>query len=196
MTMQPAGQELIREYVDTALAFIATQGLMQEPLDVPEAMIDFTRQPNNNWVPWKAIASTLTEDDIRELEQELGIPFPQLYVDFLQYRHFYSLDDAKGISFMSHPVRDWKTALLDLYGYMLEPSTLIRQGYIPFAYNSEMGHICFDTSQREIDNQDCAVVLIRDIYADPAPKLLLYSSFFELLLDLQAAQKKRDATAT
>lgn len=195
--MQPTGQELIREYVDTSLTFLWAKGLMQEPaLDVPEAMIDFTQQSNNNWVSWKALPSTVTEDDIQELEQALGYALPRLYVDFLQYRHFYTLDDAKGISFLSHPIRDWKTGLLDLYCYLLEPSTLIKQGYIPFAYDSAMQHICFDTSQRSIDNQDCVVVLIRDIYDAPAPKQLLYHSFFELLSDLRTAQKKRDVTNT
>ena len=64
-----------------------------------------------DWACWKLIVSTVTEADIHELEAAIGHPFPTLYVALLRYRHFYELDEAVGVSFIRHDVKEWKASL-------------------------------------------------------------------------------------
>ena len=159
------------------------------------AMLDPRRSRTNEmgeWVTWKPIASTVTDADIHELQAAIGRPYPNLYVEFLKYRHFYELDDAAGISFIRHGLKEWKADLWDHYFFLQEPGTLRQQGYIQFAYDVELKPICFDFTQRTPDGQDCAVVRVLDCYHDPAPTQRLYDSFFDLLLGLRAAQVQRD----
>ena len=173
---------------------------MREPaIFVDAAMLD-PSQPvtagwGGDWAYWKPIASTVTEADIYELEAAIGYRFPALYVAFLRYCHFYALDDALGVSFIMHDVKEWKAGLWDHYFFLQEPGTLRQQGYIQFAYDLELKPICFDFNHRTADGQDCAVVRILDKYQDPAPTQRLYDSFFDLLLALHAAQAQRDALA-
>jgi hypothetical protein len=105
------------------------------------------------------------------------------------------LDDALGISFIRHDVKEWKASLWDHYFFLQEPGTLRQQGYIQFAYDLELKPICFDVHHRTPDGQDCTVVRILDMYQDPAPTQRLYDSFFDLLLALRVAQEQRDALA-
>ena len=198
--MSNDGQALVRDYVDAALAYLAAHDLMKEPaIFVDAAMLDPSRPVTagwgGDWAPWKPIASTVTETDIHELEAAIGHAFPPLYVAFLQYRHFYELDEAAVVSFIMHDVKEWKAGLLDHYFYLQEPGTLRQQGYIQFAYDLELKPVCFDFNHRTPDGQDCAVVRVLDSYQDPAPTQQLYDSFLDLLLALRAAQGQRDMLA-
>lgn len=195
--MSRDGQTLVRDYVDVALAYMAAHDLMKEPaVLVDAAMLDPARPVTagwgGNWAPWMPLVSTVTEADIHELEAAIGRPFPTLYVIFLRYRHFYALDDAAGVSFIRHGVEDWKASLWDHYFFLQEPGTLRQQGYIQFAYDPELKPICFDLNHRTPDGQDCAIVRVLSKYQDPAPTQRLYSSFFDLLLAMRAAQARRD----
>ena len=198
--MSQEGQILVRDYVDAALAFMAAHELMRQPaVFVDAAMLDPSQSGFNQmgkWVTWKSIASTVTDADIHELEAAIGYPYPTLYVAFLQYRHFYELDDAAGISFIMHDVIEWKNGLLNHYYFTQEIGTLRQQaykGYVQFAYDLDLKPICFDFNQRTPDGQDCAIVRVLDAYQDPAPPQRLYDSFFDLLLAMRAAQEQRDA---
>jgi hypothetical protein len=195
--MHNDGQVLVRKYVDTALAFLAAHGLMMAPaIIVDAAKLDPSRSSFDKMgkqVGWKPIPSSVTASDIQELEQAIGATLPALYVDFLQYLHFFDLDDAAEISFLMHDVKECKNTLLNHYFFLHEPGTLTQQGYIWFAYDQDLRAICFAVNQRTPDRQDCAVVRIHDIYQNPAPVQLLYDSFFDLLLNLRAAQSQRDA---
>lgn len=195
--MSNNGQLLVREYVNAALAFLAAHHLMREPAACVDAtMLDPSPSgatQMGKWVTWKPIASTVTEADIHELEAAIGYPFPALYVEFLQYLHFYELDHAAGISFIRHDAKEWKASLWDHYFFLQEPGTLRQQGYIQFAYDLEMKPICFDFNHRTPDGQDCAVVRVLDLYQDPAPTQLLHRSFLDLLVALRVAQAQRDA---
>ena len=196
-TMNNDGQILVREYVDAALVFMAAHDLMrQHAIIVDAAMLDPSRFGFNEmgkWVTWKPIASTATEADINELEVAISHTFPTLYTELLMYLHFYELDDAAGISFIMHNIKEWKAGLWEHYFFLQEPGTLRQQGYIQFAYDPELKPICFDFNHLTPDGQDCAVVRVLDSYQDPASTQPLYESFFDLLLDLRAAQKQRDA---
>ncbi|WP_201982243.1 SMI1/KNR4 family protein [Hymenobacter rubidus] len=180
------------------MAYLAAHELMRQPaVFVDAAMLDSARPITagwgGDWAAWKPIASTATEADIHELEAAIGHSFPPLYVELLRYRHFYELDDAAGISFIMHDVKEWKASLWDHYFFLQEPSTLRQQNYIPFAYDPQLKSLCFDFNRRTSDGQDCAVVCILNSYQNPAPTQLLYISFFDLLLDMRAAQVQRDA---
>jgi hypothetical protein len=193
-------QTLIRDYVDTALAFMAAQDLRRElAIFVDAAMLDPSRPVTagwgGNWAPWKPIVSTVTEADIHELEAAIGHALPTLYVALLRYRHFYELDDALGVSFIRHDVNNWKAGLWDHYFFLQEPGTLRQQGYLPFAYDLDLKAICFDFNHRTPDGQDCAVVRVLDDYQNPAPTQRLHDSFFDLILALRTAQMQRDALA-
>lgn len=198
--MSNDGQTLVQEYVDAALAYLVAHELMRQPAIFVDAAMLAPARPvtagwGGNWAPWKPIASTVTEADIHELEAAIGHAFPTLYVAFLQYRHFYALDDAAGVSFIMHDVKEWKAALWDHYFHLQAPGTLLPQGYLQFAYDPAMNPICFAFNHRTADGQDCAVVRVLDRYQDPAPTQPLYDSFLDLLRALRAAQEQRDALA-
>src|ERR1051326_5141170 len=95
----------IHSYVDTALDHLARADMMRIPdREMPPEMYDTSRAPHQDWKPWKAIPSTVTDEDLDDLETQTGLEFPPLYRTFLKYKHFdtkVKLDDG------DHPVVFW-----------------------------------------------------------------------------------------
>lgn len=151
-------QSLVTKYVDEALDQLRREDLMRFPGGLPKAMLDSTIAPENDWVGWKAIPSTVTATDLDTLEKEIGLAFPPLYRKFLGYRHFLALTEV-GVSFTRHLSDSWGNELRKSYFYSWDQSRILDIGLIPFGSESLMdaGPVCFDTRRRNSDG-DCPVV--------------------------------------
>lgn len=180
------GKELF-EYVDKSLLSLKQANLMYTPHpNMPKEMIDTTINQSDDWIPWKATLSIVSEGDILELENKIGLKYPTIYCDFLKYKHFYELENVADINFFSHCIRDWKSNLLRQYFESWEPDKIIEKGFIPFADYSDWGIVCFDTNR--MNNNDCPIIMFdhETLYDEPVPYEELYPSFAvmaKILLD-------------
>lgn len=182
------GKEIF-EYVDKSLISLKEINLMFIPhSNMPKEMIDNDVNQRNGWIPWKAVPSKVTDEDILELENQIELKYPKLYKDFLKYKHFYELENVDEITFLKHCVRDWKSNLVEYYFDYWEPEELIKKGFIPFAHYSDWGIVCFDTNR--MINADCPIVMFdhETLYDEPVSFEELFDSFeimaFELLKKL------------
>lgn len=161
------GKDIIYDFVDKALQILQELDMMKLPHhNMPEEMIDKTQKRSNDWIPWKAVASRVTDEDITELENSIGLKYPDLYVELLKYKHYYELDNPKQITFYRHCVRDWKQELLDIYFHSWKPDRIIREGYIPFANYSDWGIICFDTNITTDSNRYPVIMIDHELLYD------------------------------
>ena len=159
--------------------------------NMAEEMRDYAHKADDDWLPWKPVLSTVTNEDIVELEQKIQLTYLKLYIDFLKYKHFYELWPVEEITFFEHGIYEWKKKLLDKYFLSWLPDKLIDKGYICFADYEDWGIVCFDTTRRTGQDGDCEIIMVDHelLYDDPTPKRVLYSSFAEMIHTLVGAQK-------
>ncbi|WP_299611358.1 SMI1/KNR4 family protein, partial [uncultured Aquimarina sp.] len=175
----------IYEYVDKSLSSLKNENWMFIPhSNMPPEMIDNDVKQKSDRIPWKAISSKVTDEDILELENQIGHKYPELYKDFLKYKHFYELENIAEIRFFKHCVRDWKTTLTEYYFNYWEPEELIKKGFIPFADYSDWGIVCFDTNR--MNNKDCPIVMFdhETLYDEPVSFEELYNDFKSMAREL------------
>lgn len=168
----------IFEYVDKSLSSLKKADLMSRPHpNMPTEMIDNTVEQKSGWIPWNAVSSKVTDQDILELENQIELKYPSLYKDFLKYKHFYELENIAEITFFKHCIRDWKSNLTEYYFEYWEPEELIKKGFIPFADYNDWGIVCFDTNR--MNNNDCPIVMFdhETLYDEPVTFEKLYDSF-------------------
>ena len=182
------GKEIF-EYVDKSLISLKKADLMFVPhTNMPTEMIDSSVGQKGDWIPWKAVPSKVTDEEILELENQIEHKYPKLYKDFLKYKHFYELENVGEITFFKHCIRDWKSNLTEYYFDYWEPEELVKKGFIPFADYSDWGIVCFDTNR--MINNDCPIVMFdhETLYDELITFENLYKSFeimaFELLNEL------------
>jgi hypothetical protein len=155
-----AQRDVVSEYVSAALDQLRRGNGMRLPLrDMPEEMRDRTIPDSKDWIGWKPVPSTVTEEQLDELEREIGLAFPPPYRRFLRTSHFYELTEV-GVRFERHPVRSWRAELVHLYEEVWWPERIIGRGLIPFGSETfcDTGLVCFDTRSRQADG-DCPVVI-------------------------------------
>lgn len=189
--MGSADIEVIHQFVDNSLDKLREIDMMRFPhSNMPLAMRDETQEAHNDWIPWKAIPSTVSDSEILELEQRINLHYPTLYVEFLKYKHFYELLPVKEITFFDHSIDEWKQKTLRYYFKAYLPAEIIEKGYIPFADYSDWGIVCFDTSMQSQSDYDCQIVMIDHelLFNKPVPKEVLYPSFAEMMRSLLEEQ--------
>lgn len=177
-------KQIIYDFVDRGLKLLEELDLMRLPHDnMPQEMIDNTREKEDDWIPWKPVKSTVTDSDLREIERLTGKQFPASYKEFLGYKHFYDLDapNPMEVVFFRHPIRDWKNEFINYYSYDWVKDRLINKGYIPFAGHEDWGIVCFDTN-RNADSREYPIIMIDHdlVYDDPIP----YEEFGENFVDM------------
>lgn len=173
------------EYIDNSLRNLKEADLMTIPhSNMPIEMIDKNVLQKSDWIPWKAIASKVTNDDLTYLESKINLEYPELYKEFLKYKHFYDLENINEITFFKHCVRDWKNDLLEYYFEYWEPDEIIKKGFIPFANYSDWGVVCFDTNR--MVNRDCPIVMFdhETLYNEEVYYEELYTDFETMIIDL------------
>ena len=97
---------------------------------------------DDGYESWLPIASTVTNQQLNDLEEAIKHPLPADYRRFLQHKHFYDflLGDAE---FFAHPVDNWEQILRDqmLTNWPLECQQM---RLIPFASWGGAGDLlCF-----------------------------------------------------
>ncbi|MFT5890366.1 MAG: hypothetical protein ACI9Y7_000456 [Dokdonia sp.] len=168
----------ISEYIDKSLSNLKLKNLMFHPHpNMPIEMIDKKVEQKDDWIPWKAPSSNVKTKDIIELENKIELKYPKLYIEFLQYKHFYELENIAEISFFKHCSRDWKSELLEQYFDYWEPDEIINKGFIPFADYSDWGIVCLNTNK--MHNNDCPIIMFdhETLYNEPVNFEELYPNF-------------------
>jgi hypothetical protein len=152
-----AKKHISQQFVEAAVNWLRRQGLMTFPGVAPE-MNDATKKSSGKWSTWKPVKSTVTDEDLNDLEEFLELKFPPVYRQFLKTSHFYGLTEH-GVDFGRHPIDNWRDVLTDLYS-AASPEHTVAVGLIPFArecFAADSGYVCFDTRARANDG-DCPVV--------------------------------------
>ena len=149
---------VVTAYVDEAIAQLRRLDVMRSPGKVPDSMLDPSVPAHGDWVGWKPVPSTVTDEDLNALERETGLPFPPLYRDFLKYLHFVDLTEV-GIRFERHMCHNWRETLRREYFRSSLRPRILGVGLIPFGDETQRdaGYACFDT-RRRLPDGDCPVV--------------------------------------
>jgi hypothetical protein len=158
------------------------------PLPVHPAMADshpcpYADDGYENWVP---IASTVTNQQLDDLEAAIHYSLPADYRHFLQHKHFYSLllGDAE---FFPHPVDEWQQVLR--HEMLSNWPDALRTGCIPFANYGGAGDVlCFCAGPNQAAT-DYPVVFYDHENGRAQP---FSSSFAALLPQLLAETPTRD----
>jgi hypothetical protein len=123
---------------------------------------DMQAEPVNaeDWVTWKMLPSTLSEGDVRSVEDEFGVRLPPLFRAYLLAR-FHLFDQVHSrrynqLILMSDIPSGRK--LRPLRELMRSWAPLIGAEFVPFAqWGDGWGPMCFDTHQRDAGGE-CPVV--------------------------------------
>ncbi len=117
---------------------------------IPTSMIDKSKSSNHEGISfWKPISSTISNEDILQLERFFKAEFPTSFKSFLQYKHFIELKlGANSISFFKNLpgtfIEDTISEYKDFY------ADVIGKNFIPFARMGDHGVLCFDTNNMEL----------------------------------------------
>lgn len=151
-------EAIVRTFVDGAVAQLKRQGLQRSPGGLPSDMIDSSVKPQDDWLGWQPVPSTVADDELDELERETGIQFPPSYRALLKYRHFIDLTEL-GCRFERHPSEGWHEVLRAAYFQSWPQERILGIGLLPIGSETFMdaGPVCFDSRSRGVDG-DCPVV--------------------------------------
>ena len=179
-------EKTIKNIIDTYLKKWLDIGLNKLPGQIETEMSDPSQDKKEEWRIWFPIDSKVTDDEIEEIEGQIGSKLPDDYKVFLKHKHFYDLHISE-VSFCRHPVNTWRARLTEMIfdGYQTE--YLIEKGYIPFADWSDWGLLCFDTNRNK-ENNNYPIVLWYHETADEVKDE--YKDFYDLITNLDLEAKK------
>jgi hypothetical protein len=131
------------EIVDRCLQWMIKHHLNSIPIPVHPAMADAHPSPyaDDGYESWLPIDSTVTNQQLDDLEAAIGHSLPADYRRFLQHRHLYDLL-LGGAEFFSHPIDEWQQVLRQ--EMLTNWPDALRTGHIPFANYGGAGDVlCF-----------------------------------------------------
>ena len=137
-----------------------------------------------SWKDWdKPTQSTVTDEELKELEKRLGYNLPSSFKRFLKHKHFVELTIAE-CEFFSHKEESWlddfvKKATTDFL--TKETKEIYNQRKIPFSCWSTWGHLCFDVTA-ECKDYEYPIVLWGHERPDEFPKK--YENFGQMIFEL------------
>ena len=140
----------ISQLIDESLAAWESKKGNCLPGKIPEAMQ--TGETCDDWTYWHAIASTVSDDDIVEMERLLGVRLSTQYREMLRHKHFMELQIGE-VSIFSHPIGTWKSKIADAVFRGWPKELLIEKGYLPFADYSDWGLLCFRLTEQNADQE-------------------------------------------
>ena len=167
-------KETIEEIVDRTLSFWIENEINQLPCDIEEEMLA-PDQPDEEWKFWLPVKSTVTDAELQELEEETGFVFPEDFKTFLKHKHFYELQISE-VSFCPHPVNTWRASLREMMFDTYPGEFFLDKGYVPFAFYSDWGMLCFDTHNHN--------AVVRWDHEDTGTFEYQYRGFCEMLTDI------------
>lgn len=108
------------------LALKAEDELYVQAVNIPEEM-RIGELDEDGWGTWKLVPSTLTNQDIEDLEMELSIQLPDIFKAFLTtYHHYFNY--GIGINPIDRPLYEVKNSANPI---------LLQAGFAPFAWDPE-----------------------------------------------------------
>lgn len=185
--METLNYQIIYDFVDSSLLNLAKSELMYSSYpNMPIEMRDNTKSSDDDWIAWKAIESTVTNEEISLIEQLSGYKFPYSFKLFLQYKHFYKLLCLSGspevVSFFRHGIYEWKKEWTTYYKYDFVKQYLLPKGFLPFADYEDWGIICFDTNKAIYPQEYPIVMIDHDLLADnPLPYKEFANDFVDMI---------------
>lgn len=117
--------------------------------DVPKEMWTDGADPKSEWKPWKLIPATISDQEIEELERDLGVKLPDIMKIFLT-TYFHLFDDPVG----RNSSRDHFEGIKDAWNPLL-----VKAGYLPFAWDEDCYIRCFDLANMP-DEDHCEICQI------------------------------------
>lgn len=118
--------------------------------DVPKEMLAEGEDPNEEWQRWKLIPSTVSDKEISELENQIGVAFPEILKIFLT-TYFHLFDGPVG----RHSIDEPFLAVEEAWNPIL-----VKAGYLPFAWDEEGYFIrCIDLANMP-DEEACKICQI------------------------------------
>ena len=103
-------ERTIEAIIDLYLQKWAGLGINMLPQNIDPAMAGPTNA--DGWTAWYPIPSRVTDDEIRDFEEQIGHRFPVDYKRYLKYKHFYELH--VGEASFTHPVNTWRRAHVNM----------------------------------------------------------------------------------
>ena len=138
--------EKIKFFVNHSIESLKSRDLLWtfDP-NIPKNMRNTEIQDKNGWYAWKDTESLIDDIEINKLEQKIDLKYPNIYREFLKYRHFYKLEKIENIDFFTHKSENWDSDLLNQYK-IKEPEITLEKGLIPFGFCDGGKISCFDTN--------------------------------------------------
>ena len=126
---------------------------------VPPEMFD-GEVDGEGWVEWKMLPSTLTTNDVSNLESEFDIQFPPLFQAYLLagFQLFDQIHSSKYEQLIFNTDVPSNNPLGPIRSLIEAWRPLLSAQYVPFAqWGDGWGPMCFDTENRD-DDGDCPIV--------------------------------------
>ena len=148
-------KKILDEYYELLKIYDKTEIQVLDYVEIPEGMftgeVEFdTRYNNVELRTWKMIPSDVTEEDIAELEKEIGMCLPDPLKAY--YTSYYHLWDWQRDLSENSPI-----AKLDgIYNSYNE--LMIQFGYLPFSWDNQQG--CLFCMKFDKNNNDCGIYMI------------------------------------
>ena len=140
--------EKMKFFVNNSIKVLKSKNLLWTfDSDVPIEMKNTEVPEKNGWYSWKFIKSIISDEEINNLEQEIPLKYPKLYIEFLKYKHFYRLEKIENIELFTHKSDSWYSDLINQYN-MQEPEVILKNGLIPFGFYEGGKIACFDTNNK------------------------------------------------
>jgi len=147
---------------------------------IPPQMKDHSRKSNHDGIScWKLIPSTITNEELTELEEAYRNPLPNSFKNFLQYKHYIQFTNVGTFSldfFNNEPKTrfdEWIPSLKSEF----EP--FINHKYLVIGTFQDLtGVLCFDGS-KEVENNEYPLVLIDFAFEAIEPLADNFYSFFQ-----------------
>ncbi len=155
-----ADKEFVERCLDNYVAKTRLVGVAKEPPferedgGVPFAMFD-GEVDGEGWVQWKMIDSTVTENDIVEIEKMLPGQFPPLFRAFLTTRFTMEIETPH----VRLPALPCDNPFGELFSTLRGWATLFSANYVAFAADgNDAGCLCFDFGNR-LPDADCPIII-------------------------------------
>ncbi|WP_375563344.1 SMI1/KNR4 family protein [Bernardetia sp. OM2101] len=135
---------------------------------------------------WKPVASSITDEELDELENKINKKLPKSYREFLKYKYFkeFMLEDY-GIDFPSHLPNKTIDDILEREEIFADE--FMPNGFIYFADFSDWGFLCFDTNQNREENEYPIVMIDHE----DTETIHLYAEDFKDLLESDEDRSNR-----
>lgn len=121
------------------------------PMDESEkAMWSDDADPNEEWKKWKLVPSTVTDQEIEQLEEEIGIQLPKCLRAFLTVYHHH-FGEPIGSNSIIEPFYEIRNAWNPL---------LVKCGYLPFTWAEDGYYIRCINLEHMPDEEQCGIYQI------------------------------------